>query len=367
MRTLSFILLYVCSALSLLAAEPLKKPLRFVPADSVVCWDEDWSNLQRMAVQAGAGGRAYPLDLSPLKPKAVRQLSEQWGNDIAALLDLTGGITGTARGDQAYAAVRTIETSAHLLALTGQAHYAEPLERLAFNLLPALAIDSTDAPSRHMAGRLLLSLVGTAYAADDEGVYVNFYTNSFARTTIGTRSVSIDMVTAMPHDARIKLRIGLSRGTQHLKVRLRLPQWACRQAFPASAYTADEPRQTCPEVFVNGRSEELPVENGYIIIDRYWNNGDEVYLDFPFKPIYLRSLRPSEVGAPVAIQRGPLLYVPFGEGRQSRSLTPGSLIESDEPGPLGHSVLVGHDTSTDAAATPLLFLPYVDVAMMRQP
>lgn len=367
MRTLSLILLYVCSAFSLIASEPLKKPLRFVPADSVVCWDEDWSNLQRVAVQAGAGGRAYPIDLSPMKPKTLRQLSKQWDNDIAARLDLTGSIVGIARSDRAYAAVRTVETSARLLALTGQAHYAEPLERMAFNLLPCLATDSTDAPSRHMAGRLLLSLVGTAYAADDEGVFVNFYTNSFARTTVGTRSVSIDLVTAMPHDARIKLRIGLSRGTQHLKVRLRLPEWACRQAFPSSAYTADEPRQACPEIFVNGRSEQLPIENGYIIIDRYWNNGDEVYLDFPFAPMYLRSLRPSETGAPVSIQRGPLLYVPFGEGRPNRSLTPGSLIEADEPGPLGHSVLVEHSASTDTTALPLLLIPYVDAAMIQQP
>ena len=300
-----------------------------------------------------------------MKRKALRQLAEQWEKDIAAQFDLTGALIDVPAGEQAYAAVRTVETSARLLALTGQAHYAEALERLAFNLLPRLVLDSADAPGRHMAGRLLLSLVGTTYAADDEGVFINFYTNSFARTTVGTRSVSIDMVTAMPHDARIKLRIGLSRGTQRMKVRLRLPLWACRQAFPASAYTTNEPTGLCPEIFVNGRSEQLPVEQGYIVIDRYWNNGDEVYLDFPFSPLCLRSLRPCENSTSIAIQRGPLLYVPFAGNPSGQPLTPESLTEADEPGPLGHTVLVEKATSNAPDGTPLLLIPYVDAAMMR--
>ena len=300
-----------------------------------------------------------------MKRKALRQLAEQWDKDMAAQFDLTGALIDVPAGEQAYAAVRTIETSARLLALTGQAHYAEALERLAFNLLPRLALDSADAPGRHMAGRLLLSLVGTTYAADDEGVFINFYTNSFARTTVGTRSVSIDMVTAMPHDARIKLRIGLSRGTQRMKVRLRLPLWACRQAFPASAYTTNEPTGLCPEIFVNGRSEQLPVEQGYIVIDRYWNNGDEVYLDFPFSPLCLRSLRPCENSTSTAIQRGPLLYVPFAGNPSGQPLTPESLTEADEPGPLGHTVLVEKATSNAPDGTPMLLIPYVDAAMMR--
>lgn len=367
MRIFFLILLYVCSLPILFAVEPLKKPLRFVPTDSVICWDDDWSNLQQTAVSAGAGSMAYPLTATPMKQKALRQLAEQWDNEVAAQMTLTGAILGTAPGEHAYAAARAIDASARLLANTGQAHYAEPLERLAFNLLPQLAMDDSDAPTRHMAGRLLLSLVGTLYAADDEGIFVNFYTNSFARTTVGTRSVSIDMITAMPHDARIKLRIGLSRGTQHLKVRLRLPHWACRKAFPASAYTSDETTPPEMEVFVNGRSEQLPVENGYIIIDRYWNNGDEVFLDFPFAPMYLRSLRPTETGAPTSVQRGPLLYVPFGHIRTDRPLRSGSLVEADEPGPMGHSVLV--ETTADTTATDALpiFIPYVDAAMAGKP
>ena len=365
MRIFSLILLYVGCATLLFAAEPLKKPLRFIPTDSVVCWDEDWCNLQQTAIRSGVNGRSYPLDIAPMKRKALRQLAEQWDNTMAAQFDLTGALIGVPAGEQAYAAVRTVETSARLLALTGQAHYAEPLERLAFNLLPRLALDSTDAPGRHMSGRLLLSLVGTTYAADDEGVFINFYTNSFARTTVGTRSVSIDMVTAMPHDARIKLRIGLSRGTQRMKVRLRLPHWACRQAFPASAYTGDEPTGPCPEIFVNGRSEQLPIEQGYIVIDRYWNNGDEVYLDFPFSPLCLRSLRPAESSNPIAIQRGPLLYVPFAGSPTAPTLTPESLTEADEPGPLGHTVLVEKTTDITPNDTPLLLLPYVDAAMIR--
>lgn len=366
MRIIFLILLYVCTLPMLFAVEPLKKPLRFIPADSVICWDEDWSNLQHTAVSAGAGSMAYPLSATPMKRKALRQLAEQWNNEIAAQMTLTGALLGTATGEHAYAAARTIDASARLLAGTGQAHYAEPLERLAFNLLPQLATDDSDAPARHMAGRLLLSLVGTAYAVDDEGVFVNIYTNSFARTTIGTRSVSIDMVTAMPHDARIKLRIGLSRGTQHLKVRLRLPHWACRKAFPASAYSSDEPTPPEMEVFVNGRSEQLPVENGYIIVDRYWNNGDEVYLDFPFAPMYLRSLRPTETGAPISVQRGPLLYVPFGQAPSDRPFRLGSLVEANEPGPMGHSVLV--ETSADTTDTDALriFIPYVDAAMAER-
>lgn len=365
MRIFSLILLYVCCAASFFAAEPLKKPLRFIPTDSVVCWDEDWCNLQQTAIRSGVNGRSYPLDIAPMKRKALRQLAEQWEKDIAAQFDLTGALIDVPAGEQAYAAVRTVETSARLLTLTGQAHYAEALERLAFNLLPRLALDSADAPGRHMAGRLLLSLVGTTYAADDEGVFINFYTNSFARTTVGTRSVSIDMVTAMPHDARIKLRIGLSRGTQRMKVRLRLPLWACRQAFPASAYTTNEPAGLCPEIFVNGRSEQLPVEQGYIVIDRYWNNGDEVYLDFPFSPLCLRSLRPCENSTSTAIQRGPLLYVPFAGNPSGQPLTPESLTEADKPGPLGHTVLVEKATSNAPDGTPLLLIPYVDAAMMR--
>lgn len=277
--------------------------------------------------------------------------------------------------EQAYFAANTAREAARLLLLTGEARYAEAVERMAFNLLPALAADKDDLPQRHVAAQTLLDIAGMMYATDGEGVYVNLYANCYARMRVGDLQVSLDQITAMPHDAQVKLRIGLPRGSHRLKLRLRIPEWAMKRNFPHADDDPAEARRPLMAVYVNGREEELPAERDYLVIDRRWNNGDEVFFDFPLQP---RVVSAVEDGVPqpgrIAVCRGPLLYVPDRRTEGCYFPRTGRIAEAEEPGLWGHTLLEAslyraEGTPQDAPApeVPVRLMPYADARMARIP
>lgn len=350
-------------------------PRSFVAADSLLFWDSDWNNFPQLALNVDAGLRARAVTVDKTDRKRWKDMVRHWKNDVEPTLSLTGGSYARPDAEQAYFAAETANAAGKLMLLTGDAHYMEAAERMLFNLLPALATDMGDLPQRHTAAQTLRNLGGMMYATDAEGIYANFYTNCYARMRVGDMDVSIDQITGMPHDARVKLRIGLPHGTHRLKLRLRLPEWAWRKAAAAAGQPAAPMRLAPMTVYVNGRDEELPVENGYIVIDRAWNSGDEVFFDFPFDPV---PTRPADTAAGqgnrIAVVRGPLLYAPVEPTDGLRFPPGGTVSESEEIGPGGHTILTtglrtagGTPQGAQAGTRTVSLLPYADVRMMKHP
>jgi DUF1680 family protein len=220
-----------------------------------------------------------------------------------------------------------IQLNRELLALTGDAIYAEEIERSAFNdLLGAQAPNGEDwcyysFPNgkrvyttywrccKSSGAMALEELPGLAYSVTAESdIAVNLYGPSkCALPTPRAGVVSMEQTTRYPFDGAISLRIELEQSAA-FAVRLRIPSWARGAA-----------------VCVNGERTSESVEPGtYAVLERNWQGGDRITLDLPMRPVLhertSRSVQESRApnGAPiaqevmrydyVAITRGPLVY-----------------------------------------------------------
>jgi DUF1680 family protein len=203
-----------------------------------------------------------------------------------------------------------LQLSRELLRLTGEAQYAEEIERTAYNaLLGAQDPNGEDwcyfiypNGKRHntyywacckSSGALALEEIAPlVYGKTRDGAAVNLYTPSKA-TVAG---MQIEQETEYPHAGRVTLRIGSHAS---LPLTLRIPQWA---AGARVAVNREGPR-------------EGVAPGTYVKIAREWRAGDTVTLDLPMKPeVHRRSQVSKQEGAElmrrdyVAVTRGPLVY-----------------------------------------------------------
>jgi uncharacterized protein len=222
-----------------------------------------------------------------------------------------------------------MQLSRELLAITGEAVYAEEIERSAYNdLLGAQApngedwcyysfpngrrVHTTSWRCCKSSGALALEeLSRVAYARSRDGaVVVNLLGPSQARFDLpGVGTVCVEQRTSYPFEGEVSLRIDSPAGaTTPFPVRIRIPQWA----QGASART-------------NGASAGLPAEPGaYLEITRSWRSGDtlDITLPMPVRTHRRSNRNVQESRAPdgsaveqevlrydyLAITRGPLAY-----------------------------------------------------------
>ncbi|WP_255323008.1 beta-L-arabinofuranosidase domain-containing protein [Lysobacter sp. K5869] len=180
-----------------------------------------------------------------------------------------------------------IQLNRELLAITGEARYAEEIERSAYNdLLAAQAPDGEDwcyyvFPNgrrvhttywrccKSSGAMAVEELPGVAYALGDDGaVTVNLYGAGSARIAhplAGALTLAQD--TAYPFDGEIRLRVSPQRAAR-FALRLRIPSWAQEAG-----------------VAVNGSPVEgEPAAGDYFAVEREWREGDELILRLPMRP-----------------------------------------------------------------------------------
>lgn len=219
-------------------AQTLRKmPLQYVPADSVVLWNQDMTNFIRIAALVDTALR--PQSLPALPPKKAHKA-------------LKG-------------AAFTLEKADALLPWTANARFGAVQEQQLYNHL-LTSLQGSPETDRETA-QTLLNHVGSLYLTTDSAVYVNQYMNSSVRLSLVSCKPSLDQVTGMPFSPRVKLRIGGIRNGTRFTLYLRVPDW----------------QKTPLTVYINGRDEDLPVENGFLRIYRRWNRGDEVFFDLDFQ------------------------------------------------------------------------------------
>jgi hypothetical protein len=219
-----------------------------------------------------------------------------------------------------------IQLNRELLQITGQARYAEEIERSAYNdLLGAQAPDGEDwcyysFPNgrrvhttywrccKSSGAMALEELPALTYAVDADGVSVQLFGANELRTSMPAAGmVVITQDTGYPFDGAIRLRLRVEREAR-FPLRLRVPSWA-------GDFT----------VRVNGAVDEAEVDaQGFVRIERIWRSGDEVDLDLPITVrvhrACNRNIQESRApdGSPVqqevlrqeylALTRGPLVY-----------------------------------------------------------
>ncbi len=205
--------------------------------------------------------------------------------------------------------VTWLQFNAQLLRLTGEARFAEQLEKVVLNqLFGAQCPDgsawgyyvqmegkkpysgSLDGHCCLSSGPRGVSLISTfALSTDADGVVVNLYETGSARLTLRDgAAVALASQTMYPADGRIRISVR-PETVKTFTVKLRIPEWCPN-----------------PEVRVNG-TKLAPARggDGYAWIRREWKRGDQIHLRLALEPRLVTGQRQNE--GRIAILYGPLV------------------------------------------------------------
>ena len=220
-----------------------------------------------------------------------------------------------------------IQLNRELLAITGDAKYADEIERSAYNdLLGAQAPNGEDwnyysFPNgarvyttywrccKSSGAMALEELPAIAYrSAGDDEITIALYGEGEAELALaGEARVRLEQSTRYPFDGEVRIRV-TPQTPSRFRIRVRIPQWATRARIAIN----------------DAALAESLVPGAFAILDRDWRAGDEIALSFPMIPLlHCKAHRNvQESVAPdgsavrqevlhfdyVAITRGPLVY-----------------------------------------------------------
>jgi hypothetical protein len=254
----------------------------------------------------------------------------QWYDMTSAKTYLTGGV-GSRHDDEAFgerfelppdraycercAAIASIMWNWRLLLLTGEARFAELIERTLYNgFLAGIGLDGTSffyvnplqvrAPTARSPWfecaccppngmRLLASLEHYLVTSTSDGVQFHQYASGRVQSGTGPEG-TLDLVveTDYPFGGTVAVRVDASPSASR-EISLRVPSWA-----------------TAATTTLNGRRMGgEPGTDGYLRFRREWSVGDELVLELPLRPRVVRAS--DEVDGArgcVAFERGPLVY-----------------------------------------------------------
>ncbi|MER6128419.1 beta-L-arabinofuranosidase domain-containing protein [Streptomyces sp. NPDC001795] len=315
------------------------------------------------------GGEAYCQDRVPLREAtnveghAVRQLyllaaaadlatetgeaelraagERLWGAMTATKTHVTGGLGAhhdeedfgdpyELPNERAYcetcAAIASIQWSWRMALLTGEARYADLIERTLYNgFLAGVSLDGerwlyvnplqvrdghTDLGGDQSARRtrwfrcaccppnvmrLLASLEHYLASTDDGGLQIHQYVDGHYSGDVDGAPVSVSAETDYPWHGTIGLTVEETPTEWPWTLSLRIPQW-CREF-----------RVRCGDTSYD--QTDAPLSDGWLRLERAWAPGDQVVLELVLDPrLTSADPRVDAVRGCVAIERGPLVY-----------------------------------------------------------
>jgi DUF1680 family protein len=271
-----------------------------------------------------------------------KALNVLWKDLVTAQMYVTGGVgarsDGEAFGDpyelpnataygESCAAIGNMMWNWRMLAVTGEAKYADVIERALYNGINSgmslngtlycyrnpLAFDPSSGDKIRNEWydttccppnleRTLASLPGYFYSTSSDGVYMHLYDNSLLdwRLENGT-AVAIRQKTNYPWDGNVEIAVAPAQPAD-FTLFLRIPGWT-----------------DAAKVAVNGKAVAGATAGQYLPIRRRWSAADTVTLHFNMVPQVLEAnAEVVENNGRVAVQRGPLVYcmeqIDQGEG-----------------------------------------------------
>ncbi len=282
------------------------------------------------AMYACCGATDYYLETGDAA--YMNTLEVLWADLSHAQMYITGGVgarsEGEAFGDdyelpnaRAYgescAAIGNMMWNWRMLAATGEARFADVIERALYNGINSgmsldgqqycyrnpLAFDPTTGDRIRNPWydttccppnieRTLASLPGYMYSTAKDGVYVHLYDNSEMRWHLETGTgLRITQKTSYPWDGDIRLTV-TPENPEEFTMYVRIPGWSHRSVVKVDG-----------ETIPGGQSGQ------YLPIRRRWSSDSVVELSFEMKPgmIYANPAVADDTGR-IAIQRGPLIY-----------------------------------------------------------
>lgn len=156
--------------------------------------------------------------------------------------------------------------------------------------------------------RFLPSLPGYIYAVEKNSLYVNLFIGNEADVNIDGNLLHISQVTDYPWDGKVKIEVHTNDPVS-FKMRIRVPGWSVNKAFPTDLYSFTDKSKKVPEFYINGTRINAKVEKGYAHLEKSWNDGDVVEVDFSVTPRLVKANeRVIEDIGEYALQMGPVIY-----------------------------------------------------------
>lgn len=281
------------------------------------------------ALYAATGAADYVLETGAAAFR--RTLDRLWEDLSMRKIYITGGVgsraSGEAFGDpyelpnlQAYtescAAIAGMLFNQRMLAMTGEAKYADLMERALYNgINSGMSTGGTLYCYRNplaAAGndrirnpwytttccppnleRTFTALGAYFYSTSKEGLWIHFYDNSRLdwKLESGT-ALKATVRTGQPWEGGAEITLAPAK-QEEFTVFLRIPSWSLQTA-----------------VTVNGRQAPEPAgPNTYLALKRNWKAGDTVKLELDMTPRRVRANpRVPEDNGKAALQRGPVVY-----------------------------------------------------------
>ncbi|MGA2113314.1 MAG: glycoside hydrolase family 127 protein [Bryobacteraceae bacterium] len=298
----------------------------------------------------------------------VHALDQIWENVAGRKLHLTGSIGARAEGESFGADYELPNMSAYnetcaavgndfwnhrMFLLHADAKYIDVMERTLYNgLISGVSLDGktffyqnpleatgfADKDERSPwfgcaccpgnITRFMASVPGYVYAQRGDAIWVNLYAASTADIKLDNgRAVRMVQETRYPWDGAVKITVTPDRPGQ-LTVRVRIPGWARNQPVPTDLYRFVDSSIAAPALKVNGKPAPVNLstglDKGYLAIERVWNPGDTIELNFPMpvRRVAANDNVAADIGR-VAIERGPIVYAaewPDNPGGKVRTL-----------------------------------------------
>jgi DUF1680 family protein len=274
-----------------------------------------------------------------------KALDTLWNNVTGKKMYITGGIGSHSGGESfggdydlpnatAYcetcAAIANAFWNHRMFLLSGDAKYLDVLERVLYNGIISgigLSGDAFFYPNpltsygQHQRSpwftcaccpsnvtRFVPSVPGYVYATQGRDMFINLFVQNEAQIQTDEGRIRIEQKTDYPWDGKVTIAVDPEKsGTFAISVRI--PGWARNQPVPSDLYFYLDTVDHGALVQVNGEPLDLPVENGFVRIDRRWQKGDTITIDFlmPIRRV-LSHEKVEENSGRVALERGPLVY-----------------------------------------------------------
>jgi len=274
-----------------------------------------------------------------------------WDNMVSKKLYINGGIGAIHNGERfgdnyelpnltAYnetcAAIANVYWNYRMFLLHGDAKYMDVLERSLYNnVIAGVGMDgitffytnplACDTRFKFNNGsvnrqpwfdcsccptnlcRFLPSVPGYIYAQKQNTIFINLFIGS--NTTIKlNEEIEVHQHTNYPWDGNVRISISPSK-KDTFTVKLRVPGWVRNKPVPSDLYTYINPDNENIRITINGKITDYRFENGYAIIERAWDPGDEIEYDLPLRIHRVEANQNVEEDHnKVALERGPILY-----------------------------------------------------------
>lgn len=267
-----------------------------------------------------------------------------WENMAGKKLYITGGIGSRAQGEgfgpnyelnnhtaycETCAAIANVYWNHRMFLATGEAKYADVVERALYNgVISGVSLSGDkffyDNPLESMGQhgrqkwfgcaccpgnitRFMASIPYYIYATQKNSVYVNMYAQGEATIELENNEIRMEQTTAYPYEGRITLKVTPKKKNKWT-LRLRIPGWAQSSPVPSDLYRyTDAPKPY--KLYLNGEEVKGDFVDGYAVFERKWKAGDEVTLVLPME-VRRVSARQEVVDdrGKLAMERGPIVY-----------------------------------------------------------